>query len=161
MNFLQDPLDDLDLRMIPQPGREGSCGPVGQDVDRVVGCHVDEDRRVVPSPSNGELVHAEMRHPSRRGERKRPDQPKQSVLTGIDGYAPEQASAWPTAQEQGHVGELGGESVRPACVTTGQGRYLLGERPTGTVIVPADESTSSQFDSYTSAGDRTIRQSPW
>lgn len=143
--------DDPDLRVIPQPGREGSRGPVGQDVDRAMGCHVDEDRRVVPAPSNGELVDAEMRHPSRRGERKRPDQPKQSVLTGTDGHAPEQASTWPTAQEQGHVGELGGESVSAACVAAGQGRYLLGERPTGTAIVPAYESTSSQFDSYTPA----------
>jgi hypothetical protein len=59
--------DDPDLRMVPQPGREGRCGPVGQDVDRAVGCHVDEDRRVGPSSSNGELVDAKMQHRPRRG----------------------------------------------------------------------------------------------
>ncbi|MCM2389472.1 hypothetical protein NBG84_14415 [Streptomyces sp. CWNU-1] len=57
--------DDPDLRVIPQPGREGTRGPVGQDIDRAAGCHVDEDRRVGASPSNGELVDAEMRHQSR------------------------------------------------------------------------------------------------
>lgn len=51
-----------------------------------------------------------------------------------DGHAPEQASTWPTAQDQGHVCELGGESVRAACLAAGQGRYLLGERPTGTAV---------------------------
>ncbi|MFE1367200.1 hypothetical protein ACFW84_23595 [Streptomyces anulatus] len=51
-------------------------------------------------------------------------------LPGIE----EQASTWPTAQDQGHVCGLGGESVRAACLAAGQGRYLLGERPTGTAV---------------------------
>ena len=66
------------------------------------------------------------------------DQPEQSVLAGVDGHALEHAP-----QEQSHVGELGSESVRAARVATGQGRYLFGKRPTGTVLVPAYKSTRS------------------
>lgn len=88
------------------------------------------------------------------------DQPEQSVLARVDGHSLGQTGSCPATQEQGHVGELGGESVRAACVPTRQGRYLLGERPAVAMTVPAHKPASPQVDSYMSACDRTIRRSP-
>lgn len=71
--------DHPHLGMISQPGREGARGAIGKHVDRTVGGHVDEDRRVGPSASHGELVDAEKRDRARGRERQRADQPEQSV----------------------------------------------------------------------------------
>ncbi|WSN61696.1 hypothetical protein OG298_02425 [Streptomyces sp. NBC_01005] len=108
--------DHPHLGMISQPGREGARGAVGKNVDRTVGGHVDEDRRVGPSASHGELVDAEKRDRARGQERQRADQPEQSVLAGADSHAFGEACSCPADQEQGHVGELGSESFRAACV---------------------------------------------
>ncbi|WP_329585723.1 HNH endonuclease family protein [Streptomyces sp. NBC_01005] len=56
--------------MISQPGREGARGAIGKNLDRTVGGHVDEDRRVGPSASHGELVDAEKRYRAGRRERR-------------------------------------------------------------------------------------------
>lgn len=67
------------------------------------------------------------------------------LADGVDVAAVAQAldfpSAWSAAQEQGHVGELGGGCVGAACVAMRQARYLFGERPTVTLPVPAHEAT--------------------
>nr|WP_248843247.1 hypothetical protein [Streptomyces virginiae] len=64
--------DDPNFRMVSQPGREGRRGPISQDDDGAVCSHVDEDRCVGPSPSNGELVDAEDAAPALMREAEEP-----------------------------------------------------------------------------------------
>ncbi|MFF8717595.1 hypothetical protein ACF07T_40330, partial [Streptomyces sp. NPDC015184] len=93
--------------------------------------------------------------------RKEPARSRQMIRTsGWFRSQDAKSGSCPATQEQGRVGELGGESVRAACMPTRQGRHLLGERPTVAMTVPAHKPASPQVDSYMPACDRTIRQSP-
>lgn len=78
----------------------------------------------------------------------------------MDGHTSGQARSWTSAQEQGDVGELSGEGVRAACVSAGQGRGLLGERPAGAPVVAAHETTCPQIEQHPSASDRAVRERP-
>jgi hypothetical protein len=115
---------------------------------------------VLTAAAHGVLVNAEMLNGAGLRDGQCADQTERGVHASSDGHPPGQTGSRTTAQEQSDVRELGGESVRAARVPPGQGRDLLGERPVGTTVAPAHEATCLQIESYVSAGDRTVRQTP-
>ena len=71
-----------------------------------------------------------------------------------------QTGAGTSAQKQGDVGELGGEGIRAACVSTRQVGDLLGEGSTPAVAIAAHETTCPQVQSYLPTSNGTVRQTP-
>jgi hypothetical protein len=121
--------DDPYLGVVVQPGGEGVRGAVGEDVDRPVGVHVHQDCRVGATAAHGELVHAQTRDEARRRDGQFADETGQSVPARGHVQASGDPGSGPSTQEQGDVGELGGEGGRAARVPGRQILDLLGERP--------------------------------
>lgn len=153
-------LNGSDGEGFAQPGGEGAHGAVREDVDGTVRVHVDEDCRAGTTAAYGELVDTQTWDRLRLRDGQRAKEAEQGVLAGGDGHASGQLSSATPAQKQGDVGELGGESVRAACVSTGQVRYLLGEGSTPAAAVAAYETACPQIESYLPTGDGTARQTP-
>ena len=152
--------DDPHLRVVVQPGGEGVRGAVGEDVDRPVGIHVDEDCRVGAAAAYGELVHAQMRDEARRRDGQCADETEQGVPARGHGQASGDPGSGPSAQEEGYVGELGGEGGRAARVPGRQILDLLSERPPSAQVVPADETTRLQFQLHSPTCYRAVRETP-
>jgi hypothetical protein len=60
------PADHLGSRMVAQPLGEGGGLPIGKQVHRAVGGHVDQDGAVDMAASQREVVHTQHRHAGRR-----------------------------------------------------------------------------------------------
>jgi hypothetical protein len=65
--------DDLDVRMVPQPSRQGLGRAVRQHVHRTVRLHVHEHRAVGVTAAERELVDANDPEWARRGNRQGPN----------------------------------------------------------------------------------------
>nr|WP_309050451.1 hypothetical protein [Streptomyces sp.] len=152
--------DNPHLGVFAQPCGEGVRGAVREDIDRAAGAHVDEDRRVGTTAAHSELVDTQTWDRLRPRNGQCAKEAKQGVLAGGDGQASAQTGAGTSAQKQGDVGQLGGEGIRAARVSTRQVRDLLGESSTPAAIVAAHESTCPQVQSYLPTSNGTVRQTP-
>lgn len=146
--------------VVAQPGGEGVRGTTGEDVDRPVGVHVHEDRRVGATAPDGELVHPQTRDEARRRDGWRPDETEQGVPARGHGQTPGDPGSGPAAQEQGNVGELSRERGRATRVAGRQSGDLLGERPPAALVVAAHETTRPQVQPNPPPRDRTVRKTP-
>lgn len=61
------PADHLGARVFTQPSGKRVYLPVRQDIDRLPGVHVDQNRAIAPIASQREVVHAQHRHRANLG----------------------------------------------------------------------------------------------
>jgi hypothetical protein len=76
------PADDLGARMITQPGGERLGLPVGQQVNRAAGVHVDQHGPVNVPAAQREIIHPQDRHLPGPGVGQGTDQPQHAAAAG-------------------------------------------------------------------------------
>lgn len=127
--------DHLDAGVVGEPGGHRRRGPVGQQINWTARVDVHQDRAVVVSLAQGELVHPE--HPRRVyfGLRQTAYQPQERRPAGPDRERVRQAGAGPARQ---HHRDLLQHCLQPGTsppMPEGESVDLLGERglPAGAV----------------------------
>jgi len=154
------PADDLHSRVGWQPRGEGRSGAVGQHIDRAAGLDVDQDRAVVVSTAQREIVHTQ----NARGWSFRvgqgPDQAQQGHSADRCGQTAGQSRAGASAQRQRDRAECSLQNWRAACISCGQARYLFSECLLAAVVVAAEQPPDSQVNQQLPTGDRRVRQPP-
>jgi len=139
-----------------EPGRQCLGGAFGQDIDRTVGLHVDQDGSVVVPLAECEVIDAE--HVYFTGVRvgQGPDESKESVLAQADGLELRQPGRRPAAQRQGDGLADPAQQHRATAVAEGQVRDLFGEGGLGAVGGRAEEPANAQVENGLLVSDRGV-----
>ncbi len=152
--------DDLNARVVAQPGGEGVGGAVGQNVDRPAGVHVEQHRRVSVPTAAGEVVDAQHRRRHRRRVGHPADHPDQRGAGHRHGKPLRQPAARSAAQRRRDGLQITCREDRVAGMPSGQPRHLLDERLPSAFGVHAGESADRQRDQHLVATQPDIGQPP-
>lgn len=125
----------LDAGMVGEPGSHRRRRPVGQQVNRTARVDVHQDRAVVVSLAQGELVHSEHPWCVHFRLRKAAYQPQERRPARPDRERVRQAGAGPARQHHRHLLQHRLQPGASSPVPEGQPVDLLGERglPAGAV----------------------------
>ncbi|WYB34013.1 hypothetical protein WJ438_01135 [Streptomyces sp. GD-15H] len=140
------PADDLHLGVLAEPGGQVLALTAVEEMQRTVGGHVDQDRAVVASPAEGEVVHAQHFHGADIGLGQGPDQPQQRVPAPTDADRGRQAGSGPAGQGQADLRQHPAQQRGMAAVRGGQSHDLLGERHRRAGEILTAEAAYAQLD---------------
>jgi hypothetical protein len=152
------PADDLGSRVLPQPGGEGGRLPVGQQVHRLVGGHVDQHGAVGVAAAQREVVHPQHPDPGRLGLGQGAQQPQQGGAAGPGPKGLRQPGAAAARQRQADRLQHRLQQRAAPGVPGGQPRDLLGERARPAAMIVAEEPADPQPEHDPAPADRRIRQ---
>lgn len=150
----------LDSWPLGQPSGQARGLPVGQQVDGPAGFDVHEDSSVVAALAGGVLVDAEHARSGHFRFGKCVDQPQDRAAADRRTEYVGQAGAGPTREGETDRGQGRAEPLGPLAVPSGQAGYLLDERATSTLGVPAGEPADPQPEYDASSPARNISGKP-
>ncbi len=152
--------DDLDPRMIGQPGRDGASLAIRQQVHRPAGLDVDQHGPVDTSLAHRVLVDARYTRDRWLWFRESVDQPQDRVPADSRADDVGQPGTGAAGQGEADPGQHRPQSFGPLAVPPGQARDLLDERPplAGDVFAREPPDTKSQHNPPPRHGE--VRRKP-
>jgi hypothetical protein len=141
-----------------QPRREGVGGPIRQEIQGSVGADVDDDRAVDVSSAQREVVHAQDLRGPDRWVGQGADQPQHAVPADGHREFVGEAGAGAPGQRQSDRLQRHLQQPGPSGPWGRQPGHLLGERPSRTTVVVAEEPADPQHDRDRPTADGRIGQ---
>ncbi len=148
--------DNLDLWLVTQPGGEGGCGAIGQEVDRSACLHVDEHGPIGLTPTTGKVVHTQ--HPWWRCNwiGRGAHQAQQRRATGGECEALGEARTGTSTEGEAKVRHVGALRVGAAGMGSGEARKAFGEDGTRASGGATDETTDLKAERHPLSGTGTV-----
>jgi hypothetical protein len=157
--------DDLDARMLRQPGGQARPRPLGQQVDRAARLQVDEHGPEPQPASPGPIVDAEHARRGGRAVGAAPQEAQERVAADAHADAAGQPGAGLPAQRRAEGGEHRLQPLHSPAVRRGDAGHLLGEGAPRAPRPGADEAPDRQPHAHRPPAGRqvphsTLRQKP-
>lgn len=152
--------EDLDARMILQPGGERCGGSLRQYINHLMAFLVDQDGAVGATALTGPVIHPQHAGYCRRGQRQRAHQPQKRHPADLPAKTSTQASAGPTAEGQPNALQGRAEDGAAASVALNKRGCLFGERRFWTGAAAAEEAADAEVHDDLPAAQRFVGDAP-
>jgi hypothetical protein len=147
---------DAELGVLPEPGRQGRCRAIGQELDGPPSFQVHDDRAVAPPLAQGPVIDADHRGPFGRGDRQPPQCPQHRRRAGRHAEGVQKPSRRAAAERETSPDVGCRETARSLRVTRGQVSQRLGEGSASAVEVATVEPPYGDANGDGLTGDRQI-----